>query len=358
MARRVLILELNNYHDEVLPTWCRAFRELGFRVDVLTSRANWKKNVFALTEKPDSLRWQRLFRVFLKKGLAFLLRWRYTVIVFNSVEPAEFLRFAGRFGKRCIGVLHNAALVTRDPEYSRTLREGPTVLWSLADFVSERYLGGTQHTLFPYHLSDRSVSPGDTLTFCVQGHFEYGRRNYDSLLQALRRLKDDGVSGFRVAFIGKVKPHDFERFRAAAESLEVMEFLQFFSSGLAYGEFFSQIAQCHYLLPLLEPGIPAHEGYYKDSATSSISMAVGLSVIPVMERKLAELYGLTEIALTYSLDETLYQAMSVAIGLSEADRRDRVARLAAFRGQRLKQNTENLRAFLDSVTVAKTAVSR
>lgn len=347
--KKALIVEFLAYHDEVLPSWVRAFHDLDYEVHVLTRKENWAKDAFAWTRRPDrTLVFQPWQRFLLKQGLPNLFFRGYDAVVFNSVEPTVLLDVARRFHRRASAVIHNANLLSSRPEFATAVRRG-LPFWALAEFIAQGYLGGPDRTLFPYYLSDKAVRPAPgPLRFCVQGNFEYGRRNYPSLLEVLKRFKAEGRNDFEVVFVGNVSPRDFDLFQRAGAEYGVLDKLRFLKGGLKYQDYYSHIASCHYLLALVEPGVPDLQAYYRYSASSSISMAVGLSVIPVMDRSLAELYGLQKIALTYSPAETLYAAMSEALQLSDDDRKRRIDSLAKFRDARLAQNAANLKSFLDS----------
>lgn len=344
---KALIIEFHRYHDEVLPSWYRAFHDIGYEVHVLTRKQNWIKNPFAWTDRPDKcLVFQPWQRYWLKKGLPNVFFFGYDVVVFNSVEPPFLLAAAKGFRGRVIASIHNAHLVTTDPLYNEAARDKPQ-LFALADFIAKEYLGGPERTLFPYYLSQRQPNPQPgTVRFCVQGNFEYGRRNYPSLLQVLRRFKDEGRRNFEVVFVGNVDPRDFEKFQKAGEVYGVLDQLRFVNGGLRYDEYFEHIAACHYLLALIEPGVPSLDAYYRDSASSSMSMAIGLGVVPVMDRALAVLYGLEDIAVTHDSEETLYGGMRQALELGDSKRVVRVRALEGLREARLARNAANLKTFL------------
>jgi hypothetical protein len=345
---KALIIEFHRYHDEVLPSWSRAFHDIGWEAHVVTRKTNWTKDAFAWTERPDKrLVFQPWQRFLLKKGMPNLFFFGYDAVVFNSVEPPFLLEVAKRFRGRVLAVVHNAHLVASDPTYAEAARSKVS-FFALADFIAKGFLGGPARTLFPYQLSSRPARPQPgTVRFCVQGNFEYGRRNYPSLLQVLQRFKDEGLKNFEVVFVGNVNPRDLEKFQKAGTEYGVLDELRFVNGGLAYADYFERITSCHYLLPLVEPDVPALEAYYRDSASSSLSMAIGLGVVPVMDRSLAQLYGLSDIALTYSPAETLYAAMRLALELTERDRLERVQALGRLKETRLAQNAANLKTALE-----------
>jgi hypothetical protein len=348
MRQKILIVEFHRYHDEVLPSWCRAFHDLGFEVHVLMRKENWRKNAFVWSAKPNkAIVFQPWLRVLLKISTAFLSLLRYRLVVFNTVEPSFMLKIAQRFHGRMIATLHNGHLVHNDRQYSDALKQG-FPFFSLAEFISAEFLGNPIRTLFPYYLSDQIPHPeAGSVRFCVQGNFEYGRRNYSSLIKALQRFERHSLEDFQVIFVGQVNPANFEHFQRAAAECGVLDTMQFVTGSVGYSEYFRHITSCHYLLTLLDPDDPTFEVYYRNSASSSISMSVGLGVVPIMDSTLAKLYGLDDIAITYPANQDLYEAMEQALKLSEQDRLERVGRLQKFRAEKLEQNAINLKTFLD-----------
>lgn len=350
--QKALVVEFHNHHDEVLPSLCGVLEALGYEVTVMTTAQNLKKDAFCLVSEARPKRFIVLGpwrRAALHAGLGKLLIGGYDLVVYNSIEPVRLLQLIQKIGARAaLGVIHNGILTRSDPRYRALLAQPGFGLLALERFVSEKYLGTPKRAIYPYFLSSQELPKAQKALFCVQGTFDYNRRNYETLLTALREFKERGETGIAVRFIGNVRSNDFHHFVSRCQEFGVEPMVEFLRGGHDYRSYFAQIAECSFLLPLLEPGVSAIQPYFDSTASSSVTMGVGLGVIPLVHEELAELYGLHDASVTYG-SRSLYQAMSEATRLSSERVGALRQSLGNLRNRRWVEAQDNVRTAIHEV---------
>src|SRR2546429_581326 len=113
---RIALIELNAYHDEVLPTLVYLLNALGIIPDVYMPREAIRNDAFSFAKELQ-------YGLFSTDGVGGRLRGtpsrrrRYDALIVNSLEPREHLRRLARSSQPTIGVVHNASLLVDDAEH-------------------------------------------------------------------------------------------------------------------------------------------------------------------------------------------------------------------------------------------------
>jgi hypothetical protein len=345
---RCAIVEFNWYHDEVIPTLVGLLNERGISPDVYLPVRAIRKDALALE---PGLRYSRrsidgLWGLRRLRGTPSRLG-RYDVVILNSIEPDDVLVRAATISTPTIAILHNSDNITRDA-YRRYF-DGPD-RWPLflgAHVAREAGPRSADAWVAPYRLGPRGARPVGTTTFCVQGNVEFVRRDYLGLIRAVGRLKDDGVR-VEVAVVGRSQSHDGDRLRAAISEAGLIDQFALTSGELSFPDYVRAVGACHYLLPLLDRAREDHDAYFRYKISSSMSMALGLAVVPLCEESLASLYGVADRAVTYR-SGSIEEGLLAAIGLSDEQRTTYETRLAATREAALARSAQNLARILDGI---------
>ena len=359
-APRTAVVEFNFYHDEVLPTVVYALNRLGVEPDVyLPSRAA-KKNAFVMTpelryrrqlvDSPSGLR-RRLVRL---RGTPARYG-RYDLLIMNSVEPHTVLERASHIDLPTLAFVHNANLLVDDPEVRRYFASPAREPMLLGRHVAEGLgPGHTGRWMAPLYLGNPTplaATAGGRLRLCVAGNVEYTRRDYASLLDAVVLLAAQRAD-FVVRIVGRSGGPDGRDFRARVEALGLGDLVEFTKGEIPYAEYLTLVATSDFILPLIEARTPAHAPYFSVKITSSMSMALGLGVIPIADADLARLYGVEHAAVTYQACG-LEGAMRAAMEMGPADRAERVRRIERARSDALAASVRNVAEALSAVRVTK-----
>ena len=350
MKPRCAIIECYNRHDEVYLTTVHLLNRLGYHVDVFTSFRNRLKNSFVYTDRLD----YRLHWRFKGPWVLDPETYRgYDLLVFNTFEGQPVLDAARRLIKDVpvIAFMHNANLLHRRPEYRHFLDHRRCRFAVLAPYVRDHIADITDALyMFPVFLHDRPLSgrrPDDgRRRFCVQGYFDSRRRQYGALLDALTRLKESGREDFEAVVMGRTFARDFRSFHAEIERRGLTRFLRYAWKGIGYRSYYGLLDSVDFILPLVTP--QSHPEYFCGKVTSSVSAAIGIGKIPVLDETLAGRYDVAPAAFTYT--ESLASAMQRALDASSDELGALQRQIAHVRQDCLGRSLEQMRRAIAELT--------
>jgi len=318
-SKRCVVVEYNDFHDEVLPSVIFYLTSIGYQVDVITSYAVFKKNVFSTFDAADRPKfswfyyegwgisvWEELFKF---AG--------YELIFLNSVEPEYILHKSYYKNTPVLAVMHNAKLLKKR-SYEGFFASKSTLPLCLSlnayNYVqidlNYKKVDWISPTIF-----SRAANTQKKITFCVQGNIVFLRRNYLDLITSVSTLINEGASGFSVAIVGK-NTGDCEVLKNRIRRLNICDYFVFYESELAYSNFYQKIQSSCFLLPLVDTTVSEYKPYFSYKVSSVMGLIFGFTIIPIMHRKLAEKYNMVEGGIVYD-DGGLANSMKVALSLPE-----------------------------------------
>lgn len=348
---RCALVEFNECHGEILPTFVYLLNRLGIVPDVYLRRHLIESEPFALC--PDLKLQVHDLESSLVRAEVRLRRFaRYGVVIACSAEPLPALRRIDRARPPVIAVVHNAVLMDSDRSF-RTFFEdskhqplglGPHILMSTNRASANRWVAPVYVMPDPASVAFRPDS------FCVQGRLDLRRRNYSSLLDAIEQLSSTCDAELEVRLVGGEYELDGARFRRSIRQRGLERFFSIDTEWHSYARSIEAVAASEFVLPLVDTTSIAFAPYFEDKISSSLSMAIGLSRIPVVHHRLAVLYGLEGCAVTYR-DGDLAAAMSRAMRLSTKQHLEMAQRLTQVRLELLESSLGHLAAALRDAEV-------
>ncbi|HEV8403680.1 MAG TPA: hypothetical protein VGQ31_11675 [Candidatus Limnocylindrales bacterium] len=358
----VAVIEFNEFHDEVLPSVVHALNGLDVRPDVYLPARAARQGAFDLARDLQyrleliggSSRWRRaISRI---RGTPARHR-RYDALILNSSEPPDVLEAASRIHLPTIALVHNGDRLHGGP-YAAFFADPARQPAFLGRHVAASVGRADGHDwIAPFYLGDpvaiRSIDPdpdpAGRITLCVQGNVEYVRRDYTSLLAAVETLAGER-SDFRVRIVGRSHWRDGRDLRAQVEARGLADRFSFSARDIAHPDYIRLVATSDLILPLVDPGVSRLAPYFTVKITSSMSMSIGLGVIPVTETSLARLYGVEEAAVTHGPGRLL-DGLRAALDLDPAERAVRVAALDRVRAEALATSVTDLAAAFERLGV-------
>lgn len=351
---RCAYLELDFVHDEVQPTFWWLARELGFEIDFHVQEACIQRDVFCRVPDPVAIvpmRFADRRRPSLREmGLEHdWLRGRYDFLVLGTAEPPIRI---GLFAESPLPKLltHHYGLpkLGTPPGQATWCRLGPP-----APPGPERSL-----QLLPLYLGE--IEPAEKSPdriFAVPGNLQMDRRNYASLIEALRRLAAEGWTpeDFRVRIVGRwSKQHssfpawfrlDGDVLQARLERHGLQGFVELPDREYDYPQFFDKMISSRYVLPLVDDVHPGARRYLGRAHTAAISQGLGWLNVPVLHQGLAARLGI-DFGFTYERDD-LASAMRTA--LEANDHAQRLVRVARYRERMLRQSANAFARWLEDI---------
>lgn len=355
---KIAAIEFNDHHDEVLPSVVYALNQLDVEPDVYISERAIRNDAFS---GASGLR----YRLVPIDGSGFLGRVRargrgtpsrfrrYEALFINSVEPLPVLQIASRIDLPTIAVVHNADLLRDDGPYARFFADpkrqpiflGRHVAASLGMAPGKGWLG----YFFFGEVEPERPDGDDRTILCVPGNVEYVRRDYAALLAAVESVASERTD-FRVMIVGRSQWRDGRDLRSQVDARGLTDHFVFSEPDIPQPRFLSLVAAADFILPLIDPVVPGLAPYFSVKITSSMSMSIGLGVVPIAEASLAALYGAEPAAVTHPSGR-LVEGIRAALDMSPGDRSDRVKMLGGIRSEALASSVANLADALASVGV-------
>ncbi len=347
------IIEYNDYHQETISTLVYILNKIGIEVDIYISRKSMKKNSLIYC---SGLNYRIINSIRHRFGILESTKKLkdYEFIIVNSIEPKNILTKTNKLKMPLIAVIHNGDLVGQDPDYKNFFieeknRKGIT----LSKFVSE-YIhlssGIETRWISPVFLGHMPYKPKIRTTLCVQGNIEFTRRNYYSLIEAVNLLAAEGIKELSILFVGNNKTPDGKKLKKEIISRSLSAFFRFSDSNIPYKVFFDILSESSFILPLIDKSFPNHKAYFSHKITSSISISIGLAIIPIIHKELAFLYNIEKASYLYQ-DGELSGVIKKAISDSEKSVEQKRLRLIEMRKALLDSSIKNLYVTLQELDV-------
>jgi hypothetical protein len=350
--KRCAIVECYRRHDEVYLTTVHLLKQLGYDVHVFNVWRNRIKNSFV---HAPGLKPRVHSRLTASRVLEAAGKERFDLVVFNTFEGREVLDCARDILRHTpvLAFIHNGSMVCNLPEYEPYLRDPRCRLLVLAPHIGEYFAHlAPANTVTPVFFFDRpvpSIPPtADRRRFCVQGHFDPGRRHYELLLQALKELRGEGREDFEVYVMGRSLDRRFRDFSRRVREAGLAPHVRYSWKGIGYRSYYRLLNSMDFMLPLISP--ESHPTYFKSKSTSSIAAAVGFNAVPVTHELLAQHYSLGDSAISYTSD--LLSALRRALDMHDTELAATRARLAIVKKRYLEDSMRELGEAIAAVSTA------
>jgi len=219
----------------------------------------------------------------------------------NKLHLSLFEKFPELFAyeNKILAVEHHF-----DKAQSRLLEKDRVI--TLADFYEKRQIAVNPH--FFGKIKEHSINKGDII-FIVVGSIESGRKNFNLLVKAVKKIHKWGISGFKVVVVG-AKIDNIPDF-IGEERLD-------FKGRLPYPEMYNAVEQADFLLPLLDPESREHDRYITTDTSGSFQLVYGFTKPCLIHEKFSMKPGFNaNNALVYSSSDGLAECMKRAIQMNE-----------------------------------------
>ena len=259
-------------------------------------------------------------------------------------EPFDRIqKFISIKNKNKLRVVHN---------YNNQYEKLPFKTILLADFIKNNFNAKKSIVINPFYCGNVNLKDKPkTKIFCIQGNFQSKKRNYKSLIEAVLKLKFNGLTSndFKIEIIGRynhkdIKWHNFgtegENFDNTIIKLKIDDYFNRPDKEYMYPEYLDKMVNSRYILPLID-NTHSHK-FFHNSCTSSINLGIACLCIPIINSKLAKLYNI-DFGYQYE-DKNLYSAMKLAIEKDNDD--DIMEKVVNYRNLFLEKSVNEFSNFV------------
>lgn len=305
----VLIIETGNCHFELIPSWVYYFNQCGFNV-FLKCRTVRPRNIYPILDK-YKLKY---------KAISNIVPTNYDVIINNTFYPFNKISYLPSNENTNPRIKGSVVHVIKS-FVDKRINNNNHMLITLANHMNDSAKKFTHKTTFLYpiffrpivELPKRILLNSQKRIFIVQGTFDTGRRNYNTLFKTIKQLKHR--NDFVVVMIGsggglpkikkQITPDIADKIKLAI--------------GLTYEKFFGKLWTSHFILPLVDKQSSVNKAYFKDKITSSVMMGIGHILPIICDTKIEEIYGLenNQNCLSYSTQDEFTKKFIQAIEMKQ-----------------------------------------
>lgn len=309
-AKRVLIIEPNEFHGEVLPGLVKYWLDLGFKADVMITNE-------VAAEKPLFLIKNKRLRIF--PVSTWSLRW---LLKSHKIEEYEFIMLNSsiyrRYEKSFLEVVpldgmkdkilimeHDVQNIGIYNEEYWLMNNRLLTLKSLP-YQQEKTLMVNSHYFGAY----RKHKKNEVVNFIVVGGICPERKNHKLLFAAVDKLLEEGIIEFKITVVGMGRLRDIPQ--------KYHRYLDI-KGRLGFPALCREMHKADFILPLLDADSKEHERYITTGVTGTMQLVLGFAKPCLIEEKFAAFYEIDEAnGLVYQHNE-LHKAMLKAYAMADND---------------------------------------
>lgn len=335
---RVLLVEPNSFHGEILPGFCHYFQRLGYSVTILVRKENFKNGTFSLynnNEKPEIFCVNNSISKLVLKGSK-----KYNLIVFTSSTICQRYGYYGNVLDYYKGIPEGQQgyilIEHHFPNIIPFLETGKIPqrrIFLLNFFKDHKYqIPMLNPCFFGKTFESIGFKNRKKRIFITVGSINKRNRNIDLLINTVRRIEKENQSDFEVQVIGRNVSK--QMFRDLPKQINIVGEINF-------QKLYQRLQKADFFLPLLDPDFAGHQRYLNGETTGSRQLIMGFCLPPIIQSQFAFVYNFTDLnSILYDKDFTL--AFKQALEISEATYISKQRSLNLLRKEVMKKSINNL----------------
>lgn len=357
--KKIMLLEPNPYHSEVLPGIVKYLEDLNYIVDVYIRNEAIEKNVFCRYKIKGNITGYFLSEV--KDLFSSEQMQEYDFLFLSSMEHSEngtVLRFLDEIGiipqtkYGVIGMYHTNWLINTFNDHKMQEEDR---LFMISDFQTKEYFG--VHTLSPVFWGNvrlKCRKRVEKIRLLVVG----ASMDIFMLQEAYWKLLPNERKKIEIRFIGQEQNkcnikdvlYNFFMFLRGIFVPRFRRCRNLMTLGkVNYDQMYSEVEQADFMLVLLDP-FKEYQQHYTCSSTSGVrQLILGFSKIGIMHHNVAEKYGFPEEACIRFESGKLETALKKAIYMQQDDYRHMVSLVKGCRNKLFSQEKKNLANIIESI---------
>lgn len=326
---KILLIESNGCHGEVISGYIKYFQNIGMDVDVLVTNVIYHEKPFCRLKVKNCF-YSKFTKFNKLLTTQYLVNYKHIFIMSsvnytNGIHAITDLFPDIKLHKSVYYVHHNTSYITK---YFNDVKPNHNIM--LGHFDNAIYIN--PHLFGKYTIPQKN----DETIFISVGGINAKRKNHTALLDAIENLHNKGLRNFKVWVIGSGKLRHLKK--------SVKQHIKLFGH-INYEQMFSLVEQAHFFLPLLDANNPDHIRYIKTQVTGSTQLIYGFRKIPVIHKKFAKFYGFNN---TNSvIYDDLSDGMTAAILMTTKEYENHIHKLDNLATKIAIESQQNLKDILN-----------
>lgn len=322
----ILIIEPNDCHSECLPSYVKYFTDLNFNVDLFISKKNFEENAFVNCNfNTDKFRIFWFKRPFTQPIFYEFLN-NYKYILLTSLTYLDTLDcFYQYYAKYLIENYlkkynkNNLYVLSHEVDYNNNMAEVEEFFLNKTFVLRPNIYKDKMSKSFPFITPSyfgnfdiqHNKKNNNAKFLCIGGTYKKNLRNFDILLDTVKKLSKNYANKFEIIYIGN--PDNEFRKRTEKENINIK-----FTGRISFDEMYKYILTSDFILFNIDKNSVEYERYLTKKISGSYSLTLGFLCPGIVDEKLACAYNLKGGSITYS-DENLYDAMEKAIKMNNTE---------------------------------------
>ena len=303
--KTVLLVEPNlRFHSECLPGYIKYLNDLNFDVHVLLGNENIKLNCFSELKNCN-------FKLFgfnsyetiltLIGNPIFTDKYHKIIVTTSLTNYGNFIANEWCDNDKILYILHSL----------NTIKEFSLKKMAKMDkfFVLSYFENNNIRTLNPHYFGDIQITDKntDTVEFVSVGRIDKDVKNYDLLINTIKKLKQEGLTNFKINVVGWFGNIDIPD--------EIKDHIVFHGK-VDFPTLYRILEKSDFVLSLLDPENEKHLLYTTDLITGTNQLVLGFKKLYLINEVYAKTYKYNSSnAIVYSGND-LYSAMKEAITMN------------------------------------------
>lgn len=378
---RILILEPNPYHGEVLPGLTKYFEDIGYVVDVYLQKKVYEERPFCRylpSGKLFSYNMKNIHKILSEDVIR-----KYDFLVLSSMEYGHdgkidrFLDYLGfipdtKYG--ILGIYHTVTLINQFNDTS-LLNEGR--LFCLSEFQAQNNFFNMKMLNPHYFCKDLKLFSGfqDKRRFLVIGNAAELQILVDNVLSLDQKQRDEisikYIGSGSTAIINQIRQFICNPIKNVDFIERTIKFLMSYLKNnisesnvisklgrLCFWEMYAEIENTDFIIVMIDKDNPKHQHYMNTVTSGIFQIILGFHKPCIIQEDVANIYGFTEKNCIMYNGENLASALEVAVSMSENEYQDKLNNLDEFELKIYQKSRENLRTSIDVVISQRSIPSK
>lgn len=325
----VLLIEVNSFHHECMPGYAKYYTELGYQTDVFLLKNHEDSfDYFDPKDKLNIFTFDNYEELEQKSDIISKKIKNYKHIFVNTLyyypEIEEKLDLWNL--PQALYVIHGTDQISNNLTLEELLNKNKLI--TLADFPV-----GVQ--VNPHYFGEFNTNPKNSVTnFIVIGNMSPNLRNYDLLMDSVRKLKNNNQN-FVVTVVGRdsdinIIPEDIrDKFD--------------FKGKLSYKEMYDEVIKSDFILMLLDSSIKSQLDYKTVRSSGNIQLSYGFNIPVIISQDFADFYKFNNTNSLIYNNNNLISSLETAINLTQKEYSDLQNNLKLLSKEIFNKSLNNLR---------------
>lgn len=350
--KKVLIIEPNPYHQEILPGFIKYFIDLSYDVTLFTRIEPNQSKVFSRFNydfKTTVYDYNKIDEELSKINLK-----EFDFVFFSSIERGENgglhktlddikIPLDTKFG--VLGCYHTTDHVEEQNTWD-LYNQGR--IFFLNDF---EFNGKKGKMLAPIYFGsvDKKHNKNKKTRFILVGHFWKYMHNHRWIFNIIDKLKQRKLKDFEIIMIGEGEYtyHKEKRWYRHLTPLRYNKYLKVLGK-LEFDKMFEEVNNSDFLCPMLDEAYDGHSHYLTKCTSGARNLSLGLNIPTVINEKFAKVYHLETGSVLYT-ENNIVEAMEKAIKMNNDDYQKMKTELQKTADEIYNKSLKNLKDTIETV---------